>query len=296
MTAPLEISQKELPALLAVLEHPEHTDKLGDRILVVTAIARRASRLTRISATLSGNDRLDEWASPNPTIRITMPEPPAEFALLEGAPQTTSRVYTLAHIDIETRLVQIDLVLHGESSPAMRWLHALSVGDQVSIVGPRSHRIPGPGAPRVLLADSSALPAATRIALTMPAEGETILIAAVVEDEFALLTEQAAAANKRIDARRISAEGATPLADAFGRLDLPARSSVWASGEREDMRAIRHRAKHDLGLPPERVQVFGYWKRGMTHTTLDVARLRATQRALDGGELFGSVDDFEIEL
>jgi NADPH-dependent ferric siderophore reductase len=178
----------------------------------------------------------------------------------------------------------------------MRWLDGLTVGDTVDVVGPRPHRVPGEGAPCVLLADSSALPAATRILRHLPTAGPSLLIAAVPEDEFALAQQRIEADNGSADLRRVDPAGDSPLADAFAQLALPGTASVWASGERDDIRQIRHACKHELGLPPERMQVFGYWKRGVTNTRIDVARLRATQRVLAGGGELSELDDFDIEL
>lgn len=296
MSDSFEVSPAELPGLLAVLNHPEHQAKIGERSATILRIEQRAQRVVRITASLSGDDPLDAWDVPNPTVRIAIPEPPEEFASVPGAPQTTSRVYTLAEVDVNSRIVQIDLVQHGGSSPVMRWLSTLEVGDSVRVVGPRPHRIPGEGEPRVLLADSSALPAAARIVRRMPTSADSLLIAAVPRDEFALLRRDIGATRGATILRRVEPEGDFPLADAFDQLELPATVSVWAAGEREDVRRIRHRCKHELGLPAERMQVFGYWKRGVTNTRLDVERLRATQRLLATGGTFADIDDFEIEL
>ncbi|MGO1852755.1 MAG: siderophore-interacting protein [Microbacteriaceae bacterium] len=296
MTTPFGLDREQLEGLFAVLNHPQHQQGIEDRTLTVAEVRERARHLIRITGIMSGDDALEDWVLPNPTVRISVPETPEEFATFPGAPATTSRVYTLAEIDPHTRTVHIDIVKHGESSPAMRWLHALQVGDQVGVVGPRPHRVPGEGNPRILLADSSALPAASRILRTMPFEGESLLVAAVPEDEFALLEDDLAEVQGTLQLRRVEPEGDRPLADAFATLEVPATASVWASGERDDIREIRRRCKHELGLPPERMQVFGYWKRGTTNTVLDVARLRATQEAMASGGEFVDIDDFEIGL
>lgn len=296
MTNQLDFSPEELAGMFAVLQHPDHQQGLENRYLTVTKIDDRARCLVRLSATISGNDSLEEWDLPNPTIRMTMPEPPEEFSSIPGAPQTTSRVYTLADIDTENRTVQIDLVRHGENSPVMRWLKTLLVGDRVEVVGPRPHRTPADGNPRVLLADSSALPAATRILTTMPPQAQTIVIAAVPEDEFSLLRQQDDLSWDTITAYRVDPHKQDPLASALTELDLPSTASVWAAGERDDMRIIRHHCKYELGLSSDRIQVFGYWKRGVTNTRMDVARLRATHKILATGGTMDDVDDFEIDL
>lgn len=296
MTNQQTVSQTEFHALLNVLNHPEHRDKIGERTLTITRIEHPAKQLTRIHATISGEDPLNEWDAPNPTIRITIPEPAEGFAEFAEAPQTTSRVYTLTDINTTDRSTQIELVRHAEQSPAMRWLNTLAVGDTVQIIGPRPHRTPGPGTPRILLADSSALPAAIRILQTTPQTTPTLLIAATPEDEYKLAQKRLHKHKNTIETRRIEPTGKTALATAFAGLNLPDTASVWASGERDDIRQIRHRCKHELKLAPEQIQVFGYWKKGVTNTRIDIARLRAGQKILAEGRKLAELDDFEIEL
>ena len=39
--------------------------------------------------------------------------------------------------------------------------------------------------------------------------------------------------------------------------------------------------------------MFGYWKRGVTNTSLDIDRLRAAKRALEAGAPLLELDEFE---
>ena len=272
--------------LIGVLNSPRHKQGIDDRCWTITGIETRAKDLMRVAGTVSGDDDFAAWALPNPTIRISLGEQPAEFAGIPGAPATTSRVYTLAEVDVDHRLIEVDIVKHGESSAAMGWLNSLTIGDEVAIVGPRPHRVPTDAPSRILLADSSALPAAARILRTMNFDGPTHLIAAVPADEFALL--EAELAGRNVVLQRVN----TALSEAFAALDVPTTASVWASGERDDIREIRRRCKHDLGITPENMQVFGYWKRGTTNTAIDIARLTAI--AAGDGSL--EIDDFDIEI
>lgn len=300
MSAPLDLSPAEIGSLRAVLDSPEHRTGIDDHVMTITRIQERAPQLVRLTAIVHGDWPLDHWDVPNPTIRITVPEPSEELAAVPDAPRSSSRVYTLVEVDPEHRTITFDVVRHEEPSPAMRWLAGLCVGDAAPIVGPRPHRIPGPGSPRVLLADSSALPAATRILRTMPTDEETIVITAVPDTEHALLEDalaqdQPAGGSGTISLLRADPTQQHPLSAAFAALQPPATASVWASGERDDMRRIRSRCTHELGLPPERRQVFGYWKRGVSNTRLDIARLRATRQLLDEGRDLADLDDFDVE-
>lgn len=304
MTDAAGLAPESLKSLFQVLSHPDHQQGLeAGRRLVVDRVESRASALVRVIGRITGEAALDAWVIPNATVRLELPETPEEFAGIEGAPPTTSRVYTVAALDPASREVAIDFVVHPEASPAMRWVSSVRPGESVPLIGPRPHRIPGDGSPRILLADSSALPAALSIIRHQPCEGRTIVIAAVNEDELGLFREEATAAvtaatgdESLLRILGAGTEAETPLSEFFADFEIPDTASVWASGEREDMRALRSYCRRDLGLPAERVQVFGYWKRGVSNTRIDVARLQATSRALAEGRPFGDTDDFEIGI
>lgn len=276
-------------ALRAVLEHPDHRAGLGEHRWRIDGVETVAPGLVRLRGRLDGDDDLDEWTGPNVAIRIALPEPPPELAGVEGAPGTTSRVYTVAGIDPAARRIDVDVVRHGDDSPMMRWLDGLGIGDEVVVTGPRPHRVPGPGSRRILLADSSALPAARSIIEWMPPAATTMLVAAVGPGEL-----DWAEGLDGVEVRRVDRDDASPLAAAFAALEVDADTSVWAAGERDDVRELRRRCRQELGLPAERVQVFGYWKRGTSGTALDLARLRAAAARLEGGRGL-DLDDFEVD-
>ncbi|WP_334137699.1 SIP domain-containing protein [Corynebacterium variabile] len=75
---------------------------------------------------------------------------------------------------------------------------------------------------------------------------------------------------------------------------MTATDTVWAAGEREDIRAVRAWCLKELGLPKPQVQVFGYWRHGKTGTDADMARLTGIAALRDQGRELE--DDFEIEI
>lgn len=282
--------------LMEVLRSPEHRTGLEETTFTVVSLTARTAGLARVSGTISGAHPLDGWDGPNVAVRLSIPERSAEFDGIDGAPETTARVYTVADVDIASRTVAIDIVRHPEGSPVMNWLARTGPGDVVPIAGPRPHRIPGPGSPRILLADSSALPAALRILTRLPIEVRTALVAAAPDDEIDLVRAGLGDRLGSVTVRQAEPDIERPLASAFSDMDVPAGASVWAAGEREDVREVRCRCRNDLALAAESIQVFGYWKRGMSNTRIDLARLEAARASMDAGRSLFATDDLDIEI
>lgn len=297
MTEELGLTPTAIRRLLAVLNHPDHQRDLEERHIVIESVTDRAQALARVTGRLSGSDPLDGWRVPNAAVRLSFPEQPIEFRGAPNAPANSSRSYTVAEIDVATRTIAIDFVRHSADSPAMRWLNAVQPGDSVPVVGPRPHRVPAPGTPRILLADSSALPAALGILRRTPFATETTVFVAAPTDEVDLFRAEAEPlAAEPLHIRPVSCDDPLPLSTAFRRERVPLHTSVWASGEREDMRSLRSHCRSVLFLPVERVQIYGYWKQGVSNTRLDIARLQATENAIATGKQFSATDDFEIGI
>ena len=306
------LTADRVASLMEVLSSPEHRTGLDETMFTVASVTARTVGLTRVTGTISGSHPLGEWAGPNIAVRLSLPEQPAEFAGIDGAPGITARVYTVAEVDPASRVVALDVVVHPHESPVMNWLARTRVGDALPIAGPRPHRVPGPGSPRILLADSSALPAALSILTRMPTDVPlneliehlermptdvpTVLAVAAPDDEVDLA--EAALANLRdvVSVQRYAPGGDRPLAAAFAAMDVPAGASVWAAGEREDMREVRRRCREDLALAAPGIQVFGYWKRGISNTRIDLARLEAARASMDAGRSLFSTDDLDIDV
>lgn len=203
------------------------------------------------------------------------------------------RVYTVAAVDVASATLDIDIVVHGESSPMMRWLAGLEPGDRVDFAGPRPHAAPTDATGRiVLLADGSAYPAASAITRALP--GVATVILALPEEDPQVSDCADYAADFPGAELRFAASSLTPLSDAFADLDVTATDTVWAAGEREDIRAVRARCLRDLELPKPQVQVFGYWRHGKTGTDADVARLTTVAELQKQGRTLE--DDFDVEI
>nr|WP_298040276.1 siderophore-interacting protein [uncultured Microbacterium sp.] len=107
--------------------------------------------LARVALHIDGLADDANWLLPNTAIRLH----------LDDAGERVTRIYTVRAADAVSEMIEVDVVRHGESSPMMRWLRDLRIGDEVPLVGPRPHfRFPEANGREVLaFADATSLPA-----------------------------------------------------------------------------------------------------------------------------------------
>jgi NADPH-dependent ferric siderophore reductase len=107
------------------------------------------------------------------------------------------RTYTVRRVRPERRELDIDLVVHGGTGPAARWLEAVRPGDEVIVVGPDARSIhsnvgidfhPGPARRLLLAGDETAAPAISAILESLPADraAQAFIEVPDAEDRFAL--------------------------------------------------------------------------------------------------------------
>ena len=176
-----------------------------------------------------------------------------------------SRIYTVRSVDAATRQFILDVLLHEAPGPMLAWARALRPGDAFDLTGPRPHlQVPHrEGSVALLFADQSAIPAL-----------------------FALLQQWPAGL----------ATGDAPLLQQARRLRPDAHNTVWAAGEREEMRALRRHFIEAVGLARTDVAVAGYWKRGETTTDTDQRRRRNYERVLARGGGLQDLDDLADDI
>jgi len=271
-----------------VLSHPDHADGLQQATLTITDIARPVPSVVRLAGRLDpSGEALDDpgtWATANVAVRIAIDEP-------GGLP--ASRVYTVRRLwsDADVTMLELDVVVHDHPSPAMRWLDRIRVGDRVPLTGPRPHVVPATdGCDRaLLLADATGIPAVHSLLARWPAGVAARVIAATAEQGS--LDELPAVAG--VDVERV-APGVGVLLAAAQRAGVGDGTSLWAAGERAEMRALRTWARDVAGLPADRIRVFGYWRRGVSGTELDARRVLHLKGLLDSGRGMADFDDFDI--
>lgn len=145
-----------------VLRTADHNRGLNDVLAIVEAMERPSDHLLRITARLTESTDDPTWSRPNVTVRMNL-GPDFDDA---------SRVYTVRSYDSASGSIVVDVVLHGQTSPMMRWAAALAVGDTFGLTGPRPHfLIPDvPGRRIALFLDGTAIPALHSIIEQLPTD------------------------------------------------------------------------------------------------------------------------------
>lgn len=248
----------------------------------VTRIILPSPELARVTLRIDGLAQEPEWNRPNVALRLN----------LDARYGDVSRVYTVRACSFAHEEIEVDIVRHGESSPMMRWLDDLTVGDPVALVGPRPHfQLPeARGREVALFLDGTAIPALYALLAQAPADipgrGWVATTDVVAFEELPAIEGLTL---HRIDPGR-------GFADQLRFFDDPHDVVVWGAGERDEMRAVRSHFRGDLGLAKEDVAVFGYWKRGTSNTDIDAARLSAYEAALADGGSMVDLDDLALDI
>ena len=274
-----------------LLSQPDHMRDMDRIEMEVVALHRPFASVTRVTGRIAPQDPA-AWQPANQAVRI-------EVEQAEGL-RPVSRIYTVRSFDPATCLLEIDFVMHEDDSPAMRWLRAAQAGDRVWMIGPRQHFVPNhaPGRRAAILADETAIPAVHAILNDWPAGApgelwiETRDAAAAAELHLPagvtlnlLLLDSPAAAGST---GRLVAAAKSVLQDRAGW-------TIWAAGERQEMRDLRDHARA-LGCPRGDVRVFGYWKKGMSSSEIDRIRLAEYGKLRARGDRMESLSDADLPI
>ena len=173
------------------------------------------------------------------------------------------RHYTVRRYDPAARLVDIDVVMHGDSTPATRWALGSLPGDTVEAFGPRGRNVLNPGADwRLFVGDETAIPAFLGMIEALPAGARARAIIEVQSDADRQEVQTAADA----DIQWLSRGGAratpssAPLIAAIADFEPPAGvGHVYLLGETSTVRAQRQ-ALVGRGFAKDRIFAEGYWR------------------------------------
>jgi NADPH-dependent ferric siderophore reductase len=244
-----------------------------------SAIAALDDPFAQLSGPLAGTIRLDlEVTATAPLtahmqrLRLTAPQL-ADFAYLPGQDvmllvaaegnRPVRRRYTIRELDPATRLLTLDIVLHG-AGPGERWVRDARPGDRIEGIGPRGKITTSSAADwHLFMTDESGLPAAFAMTEALPPHSQATLVIEIPgeSDEQDLL----AAASTRVSwLHRLGQPAGSPeaLAAEAGEVELPpGRGQAYLFGETKVVSRLRE-ILADRGLAEEQMSPKAYWGRG----------------------------------
>jgi NADPH-dependent ferric siderophore reductase len=222
--------------------------------LKVVSTAELTPRMRRV--TLTADDLSGFEPRPGQDVVLMLPDADGTLG---------RRHYTVRSYDPASRLVDIDVVMHGDSTPATRWALGSIPGDEVQAFGPRGRNVLNEGADwRLFVGDETAIPGFFGMIEILPAGAKAQAIIEVQSDADCQEVSTAADLDLtwlfRGGAR---AEPSSPrLIEAIKRFEPPAGvGHVYLLGETSTVRAQRQHLVAS-GFPKDRIFAEGYWRPG----------------------------------
>ncbi|WP_199252736.1 siderophore-interacting protein [Chachezhania sediminis] len=274
-----------------ILEQDDHIRDMERTAMEVVAIGRPFASVARVTGRVP-SDRPEAWARPNVAIRIDVETPEGE--------RPVNRIYTVRSFDAATSLIEIDFVLHEDDSPAMRWLAKTRPGDTASLIGPRNHFVPPcpPGRKTAIFADDTAIPAVYAILSAWPvgAEGE-VWVETATREAFDELPDIPGVSRHLLLRRADMAPGTGRLliGAATDALADPAGWTLWAAGERQEMKDMRSHFQA-AGMARADIQILGYWRLGTSSSDLDRIRLTVYEAIRARNLPMEALDDADLPI
>ncbi|MFD6998214.1 siderophore-interacting protein [Streptomyces mirabilis] len=180
-----------------------------------------------------------------------------------------------------TSEIDIDFVLHGvepdaevPAGPASQWASRAVAGDRVVLLGPavednRAIRFRPPADTDlvVLWADETALPAASAILESLPADTR---VRAWLEVQHAEDVQELLVTAEAEITWLVRDDGAPMAVDAVRAARLPPTESpyAWIAGESGCVKEMRRHLVRERCIDRRRVTFVGYWRRGLTEEQL----------------------------
>lgn len=239
----------------------------------IERIEQVTERVRRVH--LGGDDlRRFEPGLPGAHIKLFLPAPgesrpplPAGYegrraVFADGVVPPVLRTYTPLRFDPRGHL-EVEMVVHGEGF-ASDWVQRARAGDSILVAGPRGGwEVPQDGAWYLVVADETAIPAATQVLAALPDRELVVALEVIGEGEerrMGLGGREAQWLYRGDDAR----QAGMAIEQFVRQLELPGgRGYAWVACEAGAMRRIRRHLIGDRGIPPEHLVTRGYWKLGV---------------------------------
>ena len=227
---------------------------LTDRVLTVMGAEQITPRMRRVSLTaddLSGFD----------------PKPGQDMVLMvpDGTEALGRRHYSIRGYDPAAQRIDIDVVVHSDSTPGARWALGAAHGDSILTFGPRGRNVVHPGADwRLFVSDESGLPPIFAMLESLPAGSKAYAFIEVQSDEDRQpLTTAADVELTWLSRGGAPAQASSPaLIEAIAGFALPTgKGHAYVLGETSTIRKQRHELIA-RGLPKDQIFGEGYWRPG----------------------------------
>ena len=170
-----------------------------------------------------------------------------------------NRDYTVRRFDAAAGELDLDFVVHSDGV-ATDWVRSVEVGAEVAIAGPRSSHIRPSADLAVLVGDETALPAIGRW-IEEAAAGTRITAFVEVEDADDHQQIDSAADVSVTYVHRASGDHVEDHVRTLGPLGESAYAFV--AGEHGFVQRVRRVLNGELGLPRNRCDAVGYWRKGV---------------------------------
>jgi NADPH-dependent ferric siderophore reductase len=227
---------------------------LKEWTLKVVDTSELTPRMRRVALTADELEGFD----PQPGQDVVLMLPDREGAL-------GRRHYTIRRYDPAARKIDIDVVMHGDSTPATRWALGSLPGDEVTAFGPRGRNVLNEGADwRLFVGDETAIPGFFGMIESLPAGARARAMIEIQSDA----DRQAAETPADLELEWLSrgGQGAEPssarLIEAIAGFEPPPGvGHIYLLGETSTVRAQRQ-ALVARGFPKGSIFAEGYWRPG----------------------------------
>lgn len=199
---------------------------------------------------------------PQPGEELTLPAQADGHCKWERSQLAMTRNYTVRWHDPDTGRMAIDFVRHG-AGPATTWAYRCRVGDSVWFAGPKECA----GFPRgvdwhLVVGDETALPAIGRWLEEAPVGTRGQIFVEVTSTDHIQHDLPEREGIELTWLVRPGGSGETLLENAVRAADWwPGSCYAFVAGEALAIKAIRRFLRNDRGVPPEHLEVVGYWRR-----------------------------------
>ncbi|WP_164852353.1 siderophore-interacting protein [Rheinheimera riviphila] len=182
------------------------------------------------------------------------------------------RTFTVRAHRPELAEVDIDVAIHGDSSPASRFALHCKRGDYcaLSLPGGPQPMLP-PNLPFLLVGDMTALPAICAMLEQLPADAQgTVFCLVSSHDDIPQLKVPV-----RVTCHWLvgNYQQTALLIDTVKAAPLPAPgSSIWLAGEEQIVLQLRRYLRHQLPLQREQLYAIPYWRAGLDEAAYEMPR------------------------